>query len=189
MSPVAVPGIVLRSRRARIALAALSITGIAAMAWAGFAAPAVRMVYNPSPSVPVGWYRVQPVHALQHQPLRVGSIVLARLPDPAAALAAQRGYLPAHVPLLKRVGATAPHHVCIVAGQVRIDGEPVAAVLRTDSQGRELPVWAGCRRLADGEIFLLSDTHPASFDSRYFGPVCIDSVLGLAHRIESWRWP
>ena len=40
-------------------------------------------------------------------------------------LAAQRGYLPTRVPLLKRVGAVAPQHVCIVAGQVRIDGVPV----------------------------------------------------------------
>ena len=38
----------------------------------------------------------------------VGSIVLVRLPADAAALAAQRGYLPAHIPLLKRVGAVAP---------------------------------------------------------------------------------
>ena len=175
------------TQRTRIALVALSVGGIAAMAWAGFAAPAARVVYNPSPSVPVGWYRVQPVSASSHASPPVGSIVLTRIPGPAAALAAQRGYLPARVPLLKRVGAIAPQRVCIVSGQVRIDGEPVATVLRIDSQGRSLPVWAECRRLADGEIFLLSDTHPASFDSRYFGPVRVDSVLGLAHRIDGWR--
>ena len=37
----------------------------------------------------------------------MGSIVLVRLPTDVAALAAQRGYLPASVPLLKRVGADA----------------------------------------------------------------------------------
>src|SRR3546814_4072303 len=51
------------------------------------------------------------------RPLSVGSIVLTRLPADAGVLAAQRGYLPAHVPLLKRVGAVAPQHVCIVAGR------------------------------------------------------------------------
>ena len=53
------------------------------------------------------------------QPTRCtsGSIVLARLPAEPAALAAQRGYLPPHIPLLKRVGAVAPQHVCIVDGQ------------------------------------------------------------------------
>lgn len=189
MSPAPASSVILRSRRARFALAALSISGIAAMAWAGFAASSIRVVYNPSSSVPVGWYGVQAVPVLTHHSLPVGSIVLTRVPGPAASLAAQRGYLPAHVPLLKRVGAVAPQHVCIEAGQVRIDGEPVAVVLRTDSQGRALTAWAGCRQLADGEIFLLSDTHPASFDSRYFGPVRVDSVLGLARRIEGWRWP
>jgi type IV secretory pathway protease TraF len=44
----------------------------------------------------------------------VDSIVLTTLPPDAAALAAQRGYLPARVPLLKRVGAVAPQEVCIV---------------------------------------------------------------------------
>ncbi len=175
------------TRRTRIALIVLSISGIAAMAWAGFATPSVRVIYNPSPSVPVGWYWVQPLSASSHAPPPVGSIVLTRIPGPGAALAAQRGYLPAHIPLLKRVGAIAPQQVCVVDGQVRVDGEPVAAVLRADSQGRALPAWAGCRPLADGEIFLLSDTHPASFDSRYFGPVRVDSVLGLAHRIDGWR--
>jgi type IV secretory pathway protease TraF len=65
----------------------------------------------------------------------VGSIVLVPLPPDAAALAAQRGYLPTRVPLLKRVGAVAPQQVCIVAASC-IDGVPSAAVLPADR-------WAG----------------------------------------------
>ena len=152
--------------RARFALAALAACGLAALAWAAFVQPSARIVYNPSDSVPVGWYRIEPAHALH-----VGSIVLTTLPADAAALAAQRGYLPSHVPLLKRVGAVAPQHVCIVNGIVRIDGVPIAAVLRTDRWGRPLSSWPQCRPLADDELFLLSNTNPASFDSRYFGPV------------------
>ena len=79
------------------------------------------------------------------RPLSVGSIVLTRLPAEAGVLAAQRGYLPAHIPLLKRVGAVAPQHVCIVAGQVRIDGVPVTAALPADRLGRPLPSWQHCR--------------------------------------------
>jgi hypothetical protein len=56
-----------------------------------------------------------PRHRLAATSLSVGSIVLTTLPPDAAALAAQRGYLPARVPLLKRVGAVAPQEVCIVA--------------------------------------------------------------------------
>ncbi len=176
-----------RSRlRARIVLAGLSACGLAALAWAAFVQPLPRLIYNPSNSVPVGWYRVKPLdHRATSLPrsLSVGSIVLTLLPADAAALAAQRGYLPAHVPLLKRVGAVAPQHVCIVAGQVRIDGVPTAAALPADRLGRPLPSWPHCRPLAEGELFLLSVTNPASFDSRYFGPVSASVLIGVAHPV------
>ena len=176
-----------RSRlRARLVLAGFAAVGLAALAWAAFVQPLPRLIYNPSDSVPVGWYRVDPqrhgANALP-RPLSVGSVVLTTLPPEVAALAAQRGYLPAHIPLLKRVGAVAPQHVCIVAGQVRIDGVPVAAARPTDRLGRPLPSLQLCRRLEAGELFLLSVTNPASFDSRYFGPVSTSAVIGVAHPI------
>ena len=178
-----------RSRlRARIVLAALSACGLAALAWASFVRPAAHVVYNPSDSVPVGWYRIESADSLP-RPLSVGSIVLARLPGDVAALAAQRGYLPAHIPLLKRVGALAPQHVCIVGGVVQIDGVPAAAVLPADRMGRLLPSWPQCRPLAEGELFLLSATHPASFDSRYFGPISASAVIGMAQPIHLEKRP
>ena len=171
---------------ARLVLAGLSACGLAALAWAAFVQPLPRLIYNPSDSVAVGWYRIEPFDphiASRPRPLSVDSIVLVPLPATAAALAAQRGYLPAHVPLLKRVGAVAPQHVCIVAGQVRIDGVPTAAALPADRLGRPLPSWQHCRPLAEGELFLLSVTNPASFDSRYFGPVSASAVIGVAHPV------
>jgi len=176
-----------RSRlRTRLALAGVSACGLAALAWAFFVQPLPCLVYNPSDSVAVGWYRVEPItHHADSLPssLSVGDIILTRLPPDAATLAAQRGYLPTHIPLLKRVGAVAPQHVCIVDGRVHIDGVPVAAVLPADRLGRALPVWPQCRRLHSGELFLLSATHPASFDSRYFGPVSASAVIGVAHPV------
>lgn len=176
-----------RSRlRARLVLAGIAAVGLAALAWAAFVQPLPRLIYNPSDSVPVGWYRVDPQrHGTDSlpRPLSVGSVVLTTLPRDVAALAAQRGYLPAHIPLLKRVGAVAPQHVCIVAGQVRIDGVPMAAALPADRLGRPLPSWQLCRRLEAGELFLLSVTNPASFDSRYFGPVSASAVIGVAHPV------
>ena len=176
-----------RSRlRARIVLAALSACGLAALAWASFVQPLPRLVYNPSDSVAVGWYRVEPLHGHPGslpRPLSVGSIVLTRLPADVAALAAQRGYLPARIPLLKRVGAVAPQYVCMFDGLVWIDGVPSAAVLPADRLGRPLPSWQQCRRLQPGELFLLSSINPASFDSRYFGPVSAAAVIGVAHPV------
>ncbi|EJV1369405.1 S26 family signal peptidase [Pseudomonas aeruginosa] len=170
--------------RARIALTGLSACGLAALAWASFTSPLPRLTYNPSDSVAVGWYRIEPFDpraASLPRPLSVGSIVLVPLPAEAATLAAQRGYLPTRVPLLKRVGAVAPQQVCIASGIVRIDGVPTAAALRADRLGRPLPAWQQCRRLEPDELFLLSVTNPASFDSRYFGPVSASAVIGVAH--------
>ena len=176
-----------RSRlRSRLVLAGLSACGLAALAWASFVQPMPRLIYNPSDSVAVGWYRVDPLgHGTGSlpRPLSVGSIVLTTLPPDAAALAAQRGYLPAHVPLLKRVGAIAPQEVCITGRVVRIDGLPSAAVLPADRWGRLLPSWQQCRRLEPAELFLLSVTNPASFDSRYFGPINVSAVIGIAHPV------
>ncbi|UNV93138.1 MULTISPECIES: S26 family signal peptidase [unclassified Comamonas] len=172
--------------RARIVLACLSACGLAALAWASFVQPLPRLIYNPSDSVAVGWYRVDPlVHGTGSLPpaLRVGSIVLTTLPPDAAALAAQRGYLPVRVPLLKRVGAVASQHVCVFDALVWIDGVPMAAVRPTDRLGRPLPSWPQCRQLRSGELFLLSTTNPASFDSRYFGPVSASAVIGVARPV------
>ena len=166
-----------RSRlHARFVLAGFAAVGLAALAWAAFVQPLPRLVYNPSDSVPIGWYRIGSSDALH-----VGAIVLTTLPPDVAALAAQRRYLPARVPLLKRVGAMAPQHVCIFDALVWIDGVPVAAVLPADRLGRPLPSWPHCRRLETGELFLLSSTNPVSFDSRYFGPVRAAAVIGVAH--------
>lgn len=93
-----------RSRlRARLVLAGFATVGLAALAWAAFVQPLPRMAYNPSDSVAVGWYRIEPFDprtASRPRPLSVDSIVLMPLPDRAAMLAAQRGYLPTRVPLL-----------------------------------------------------------------------------------------
>jgi len=144
----------------------------------------VQVVYNPSDSVSRGWYRIGPADSLQ-----VGRIVLARLPAQAAVLAAQRGYLPAGIPLLKRIGAVAPQRVCVDGESVRIDDMAVAAVMRADGLGRPLSAWQQCRRLAHGELFLLSNTNPASFDSRYFGLIRASDVIGSAQPLWTWGAP
>jgi conjugative transfer signal peptidase TraF len=161
-----------------------TVLGIATLAWPSVHTPVARIVYNPSNSVPPGWYRIGPPYSLH-----VDSIVLARLPADAATLAAQRGYLPEHIPLLKRIGAISPQQVCIEKHIVRIDGVAVAGVHRVDGRGRPLSAWQHCRRLHDGELFLLSATNPASFDSRYFGPVAVSAVIGSAQPLWTWGTP
>lgn len=154
---------------------ALVAGSLLALAWAAFGASPLQLVYNASDSVPIGWYRIAPASSLA-----VGDLVLVHLPPEAMTLAAQRGYLPASVPLLKTVAAVAPQLVCVRGDQVRVDGRLVARRLSWDRQGRALPAWRTCRRLVDDELFLLSTTNPESFDSRYFGPIAADAVIGRA---------
>lgn len=146
-----------------------------------------RLIYNPSDSVARGWYLIGPI--ADPSVLQPGRIVLARLPVGVAAFAAQRGYLPEGVPILKRVGAVAPQSVCVQDRLVRIDGVVVAPVRTHDGAHRPMPFWPLCRPLMGSELFLLSGTNLASFDSRYFGPIDAASVLGVAHPLWTTEVP
>jgi conjugative transfer signal peptidase TraF len=157
------------------------LAGTAAAAAPAVWRPDVRLVYNASASAPRGWYLIRPATTPN-----VGDYVLATLPLAAAALAAKRGYLPAGVPILKQVGAVAGQHVCITGDALLIDGNPFGRLRRSDSNGRQLTGWPQCRRLAKGELMLLSTTNPASFDSRYFGPIVASAVRGRA--VPFWTW-
>jgi conjugative transfer signal peptidase TraF len=141
----------------------------------------LRLIYNPSASAPLGWYFIR-----QANTLRPHDVVLAWPPEAAAALADSRHYLPRGVPLLKEVGAVARQFVCVRDGTVSIDGVPSAQTRQRDGAGRELISWNECRVLADGELFLLGHHSDASFDSRYFGPIRGDAVIGQA--IPLWTW-
>lgn len=141
----------------------------------------VCWIYNPTPSAPEGFYAIEPMQ----QP-HVGQHVLVRLPDALSAFAAHRGYLPERIPLVKRVAAVGSQHVCVQGGAMQIDGRSVAQLRDADAQGRPLSPWHGCRRLAADELFVLSETSPASFDSRYFGPITRERVIGRARPLWTW---
>lgn len=158
----------------RLPLAWMAI-GVSALVWATWAKPSVRLIYNASDSAPRGLYTVSPVAAVH-----VGEYVVARLPEATATFAAMRGYLPRFVPVLKQIAALPGQHVCIRNGAVHVDGVAVARTLNEDGKHRPLVPWNACRRLVEGELFLLNFANPASFDSRYFGPLDLSFMRGRA---------
>lgn len=162
---------------ARITLAGM-LLGVITLVTAAWVKPVLRIVYNASDSAPRGWYRV-----VQSSHFRVGNYVVAQLPEDVATLAAGRGYLPRSVPVLKRIAAVSGQRVCIRDGVVAIEGAVVARTLDVDWNSRPLTAWLHCRRLVGGEIFLLNAAAPASFDSRYFGPIDVSFVRGVAVRL------
>lgn len=137
--------------------------------------PLPRLVWNASTSAPIGLYAVSPGTA----PGR-GDMVIAWPPAAARQLAGHRLYLPANVPLVKRVVAVAGDTICGTDRTVTVDGRPVALRRAADAAGRPLPAWQGCIRLAPGMVFLLMTETPDSFDGRYFGPTSARDVIGRA---------
>jgi conjugative transfer signal peptidase TraF len=167
-----------RRRSARRLIAGLAIGSGAlglTIAWP----PAPRVVWNASASAPIGLYRVYPDGSV-----KVGDMVVARLPARFRAIAAERHYLPANVPLVKRVAAVAGSQVCADGRTILVDGRPVAVRQTADPHGRMLPWWGGCVHLRSRELFLLMDA-PDSFDGRYVGVTEGDDVIGRA--VLLWR--
>jgi conjugative transfer signal peptidase TraF len=158
-------------RKLSLSYIGVALTGVAAVGFSAMVHPMPRLVWNASASVPMGFYRV-----VSGEPQR-GDFVFVRTPESAAKLADQRGYLPVGVPLVKRLSADAGDYVCALNSTLQINGVAVARQLEADNAGRPLPLWKGCRELGRDEYFLLAAA-PDSFDSRYFGPVKSDRLMG-----------
>lgn len=161
--------------RARIAVLAAMLAGICLTAGPALVAPAPHLIWNASASLPMGLYRLR-----TPDDLAVGDIVLAQAPAALVPLFAARGYLPAGVPLLKRVAVLPGSTVCRDGLQITIDGIVTDQARERDRLGRLLPAWQGCRRLGRGEVFLMNRDVPDSLDGRYFGPVPVASIIGRA---------
>jgi conjugative transfer signal peptidase TraF len=129
-------------------------------------------VWNGTASAPVGLYLTVPATDAKR-----GDLVLATPPIAAQRLAVSRGYLGAHVPLIKYVAALQGDVICAKRLDVTIDGVKAVSRLAVDSKGRPLDAWTGCRTLGSTEVFLLNPAIPQSFDSRYFGPVSRQSII------------
>ena len=149
------------------------LTGLTVLAIAASDSHHPLLVWNASASAPRGLYRVLPAEHYER-----GDLVLADPQPWVGEFAARRGYLPAGVPLVKRIAAAAGDTVCSDRLLVKVDGKSTAKCLLTDSKHRALPRWRGCHRLKPGEEFLLMRGVPDSFDGRYFGVTLIANNQG-----------
>ena len=151
-------------------LAALALPAI--LAALGVALPRPFLLLNTSPSEPVGLY----VRAGDTP--RVGSLAAFHTPPRGAAYA--RSHLPELIrgSILKRVVAGPGEGVCVRDGQAWHDGRRLGPVYARDARGDRLPQWSGCRRLGPAEYFVFSGRIWNSFDSRYYGPVSANGIIG-----------
>lgn len=137
--------------------------------------PVPLYIWNASPSVATGLYRVVPARRFH-----VAEVVAVRPPEPLATFLSFNGYLPARIPMLKRVLAMPGQTICRIGPVIFIDDIAVGAARDRDRRGRLLPKWQGCRVVAEGELFFMNWQSDDSLDGRYFGLLPASSVIGRA---------
>lgn len=164
-----------RLRRTAAASAALATTA----AMHGSASLDLR--FNWTLSAPVGVYRELP------GPSRRGDLALLCLPSGIESLGRARSYLSAgscgsgSSPVLKQVVALPGDEVEVRQDFFAVNGRMLdrSELRDVDSIGRPLAhVPLGHRKVPDGEAWVLGIYRERSWDSRYFGPIPIESIIG-----------
>jgi conjugative transfer signal peptidase TraF len=119
---------------------------------------------------------------------RFVEIAAACLPLRAASLGRERGYLGPGIclgnvePLLKFVAAVGGDTVVTGPTGIKVNGKmlPKSGRLQMDEVGRSIVYWSTTvKHLRAGEIWLYAPSG-RSWDSRYWGPVKEESVIGFA---------
>ncbi len=141
-------------------------------------------------SLPWGIYR------RTHESIERGRLVHFCLPEFFARYALERGYVHgglcpgATQELVKIVAAVGGDEVEIRPEGVSVNGLliPNTPVYVNDSQGRMHHLWhpVGEFIVPDGQVFLVSNFHPRSWDSRYFGCLKVSEIRGTVR--EVWTW-
>lgn len=156
----------MRSKRYKLWL------GAAALAFAALVLTGARkdvVLYNHSPSVPVGFY------IRDSGDPAPGMFVTVHARDVAPIEAAAHQFDDEGDRFIKRLVAGAGQHVCSNGRVLSVDGVPVATV---QNRAGAPHGWVGCRTLASSEILLLGDSAD-SFDGRYWGPIHDDLIEGV----------
>jgi type IV secretory pathway protease TraF len=127
------------------------------------------LLFNHSPSVPVGFY------IRDSGDPAPGMFVTVRAHDVAPVEAVAHHFDDEGDRFIKRLAAVAGQYVCSDGRVLRVDGVAVATV---QARAGVPQGWVGCRTLASSEILLLGDSAD-SFDGRYWGPIRSDLIEGV----------
>lgn len=147
--------------------------------------------YNSTPSLPEGLYTERALGA--ERPAR-GLLVMVCLPEELGSFGLERGYLnrgtcPGGASALgKAVIAVEGDTVHVTDDGVMVGAVPVlfSEPVYADSRGRETNPIIGTHVVEEGEVFVLSNYHGRSFDSRYFGVIPEASIRGVIRPLATW---
>lgn len=158
---------------------AIGLASIAAIGWLG----GYRI--NLTPSYALGLWRIEALD----RTAEVGDVIfICPPPGLSFATARERGYVRTGLcpgwlsPLIKTVVAL-PGQSVEIGSSIEVDGAVLAhSVVRPlDAEGRSLTPYAG-GIVPPGHLFIHSE-FAGSYDSRYFGPIPADGILGLARPV------
>lgn len=142
--------------------------------------------WNMSPSFPIGIWKITGKFNLQQD---MGKVVIF---NPKGWYefygdGLRMGWTGKPLPLMKRVVAKAGDQIDISKEGVRINNEllPNSIPIFRDSKRNTLPI-AESTTLSKGMIWVMSDNQKG-FDSRYFGPISEELIIGVATPIQVWR--
>ncbi|GGF93706.1 MULTISPECIES: S26 family signal peptidase [Cysteiniphilum] len=155
-------------------------------------------IINVTPSMPYGLYKEVSFKANQSEHINIGSIVLSCLPDQAAKVAVNNGYLVhssrcenGFEPVLKEVIAVSGDKVFLHQGSIKVVTDKgkiafyQAPVLRISPSGLKVPSLIKENHFSlTNQVWLYgSYDYQLSWDSRYFGTVNMQEVIGLMEPI------
>lgn len=146
-----------------------------------FGAKKLGFKVNLTHSAPVGIWQVTPLSNIEKG-------MLIEVCPPAQAIVAvmvNKGYLPSGsckpynaTTILKPIAAIPGDLITIEPGQlIKINGHPVFNSYAKPG----IPSWpAGQYIVQEGQVWVFSSYNNGSFDSRYFGPIEIKTIIGQA---------
>jgi conjugative transfer signal peptidase TraF len=141
--------------------------------------------WNNTPSMPRGLWHTSAFHG----PAIRGETVIICLPEAAAHLGVQRGYLDAGdcpgraEALIKTIAAIPGDAVAVREDGITINGVLIehSKPLPHDDHGQPLEaIGRGTYRVGEHEVWIVGSGDLRSFDSRYFGPVPLANIRRVA---------
>jgi conjugative transfer signal peptidase TraF len=132
------------------------------------------------------------IYQIVHKSLTRGGLVEACLPNTIADYGLARGYLTSGQcpngaePVIKVIGALAGDRVDLSTEEIRVNGLPLpqSSTLLRDSRGRAVRTLPrGSYETTADDVWLFGLHDVRSWDSRYFGPVPVNAVLGAAEPV------
>lgn len=136
------------------------------------------LTYQPTASMPKGFYFVYPSREIQR-----GNIVVFHAPKKIAIFLEAHHWLPTSGLMMKHVAALSGDNVCQRDNKLFINGHDAAALKNTYAPGHPLPTKHFCGDVKKDQFLALSTSNPKSYDGRYFGPVTRHAIVGKAVKL------